>query len=77
MSQTDWHWETSVVILLREIASGADAKRLQQFVCACCRRIEHLIRDDRSRRGPTCSVTECTVVEAEFDVWKFCRNPSS
>ena len=51
MAQIDWQWETPVAILLREIACEAEPKHLQQFACACCRRIEHLMRDARSRHA--------------------------
>jgi hypothetical protein len=51
MADTNWPWETPVAVLLRQVAAGADSKRLQQFACACCRRVEHLMRDDRSRRA--------------------------
>ncbi len=51
MAEMDWRWETRVAGLLSQIASGADPKRLQQFACACCRRVEHLMRDGRSRRA--------------------------
>ncbi len=40
-----------MAVLLRKYVSGADPKRLQQFACACCRRVEHLLRDDRSRQA--------------------------
>ena len=51
MANCDWPWQTSVAALLRQLAHGAEPKRLQQFACACCRRVEHLLRDDRSRRA--------------------------
>ncbi|HEY8450389.1 MAG TPA: hypothetical protein VIL95_07920 [Bacillota bacterium] len=51
MSDTSWPWQTPVAVLLRQHAPGADPRRLQQFACACCRRVEHLLRDDRSRRA--------------------------
>jgi hypothetical protein len=51
MADADWHWETRVAVTLRVLASGADPKRLQQFACACCRRIEHLMSDGRTRRA--------------------------
>jgi hypothetical protein len=51
MADTDWPWRTPVAVLLRQLAQGADARRLQQFSCACCRRVEHLLGDGRSRRA--------------------------
>jgi hypothetical protein len=51
VAKTDWPWQTPVAALLRQFAHGADPKRLQQFACACCRRVEHLLCDGRSRRA--------------------------
>lgn len=51
MADTSWAWQTPVAVLLQQHAAEADVKRLQQFACACCRRIEHLLRDDRSRQA--------------------------
>lgn len=51
MPDSDWSLQTSVAVLLRQLAGGAEPKRLQQFACTCCRRVEHLLRDGRSRRA--------------------------
>lgn len=51
MADSDWHWQTPVAKLLRELARDAEPRRLQAFACSCCRRVEHLLRDDRSRAG--------------------------
>jgi hypothetical protein len=52
MTEDDWDACTDARELLRHLGEGASRRKLRLFACACCGRIEHLLRDrEGSRRA--------------------------
>src|SRR3954464_5281349 len=53
MTEVDWLKSTdphTMLDFLRESGRTTDRK-VRLFACACCRRVRHLLTDDRSRRA--------------------------
>jgi hypothetical protein len=51
MTEQDWLESTEPEKMLAFIGAKASDRKLRLFACACCRRIWHLLADERSRRA--------------------------
>jgi hypothetical protein len=51
MTEAEWLASTNLENLLPHLAKTASERKLRLWACACCRRIWHLIADERSRRA--------------------------
>ncbi len=51
MTEQTWLASTSPELMLRCLGDGASDRKLRLFACACCRRIWHLLTDERSRKA--------------------------
>jgi hypothetical protein len=53
MTEADWDRSTEPQKMLKAVRAGgrASKRKLRLFACACCRRIWHLLPDERSRRA--------------------------
>jgi len=79
MTEAEWLECTEVARMLEFLRDKARARKLRLFACACCRRIWHLLKDERSRKAVEVAerfaegtATEQELNEAEDDandVW--------
>jgi hypothetical protein len=51
MTEQEWLAPTGPGLMLRCVGDGASDRKLRLFACACCRRIWHLLTDERSRKA--------------------------
>lgn len=51
MDEAEWRAATDPGPMLEFLRGKADERKLQLFICACCRRIWHLLADERSRNA--------------------------
>jgi len=51
MTETDWLTRNDLRPMLGSVRRKANSRKYRLFACACCRRVWHLIPDDRSRRA--------------------------
>jgi hypothetical protein len=50
MTEMEWIACTDPDVMLEFLKGKISDRKLRLFACACCRRIEHLLRDDHSRK---------------------------
>ncbi len=50
-TEADWRACTDPDVLLRYVRGRTSARKLRLFACACCRRLDQLLVDDRSRQA--------------------------
>jgi hypothetical protein len=60
MTEAEWLGCTDPEAMLAFLAGQASERKLRLFTCACCRRILHLLRDERCR-------TSIEIIEREAD----------
>lgn len=51
MTEQDWLQSNDPEAMLLQVRGVAGARELRLFACACCRRIWHLLSDERSRNA--------------------------
>lgn len=51
MTESDWLCCDDPGRMLEYLGPAANARKLRLYLCACCRRLRHLLRDERSRRA--------------------------
>jgi hypothetical protein len=53
MTEAEWLQSPHVNLMLDFLRGEANDRKLRLFACACCRRVWHLLTDDRSREAVT------------------------
>jgi hypothetical protein len=49
--ETQWSFGSKVLARLRRVAERIGPRKLRLFACACCRRMDHILNEERNRRA--------------------------
>jgi hypothetical protein len=55
MTEVEWQTGTNPMLLLRFVLKRFEERKVRLFTCACCQRVVHLMKDERSLEALQCA----------------------